>query len=358
MSGSNRLFKFSVVIVAIFTSHYSLFTPLSAQVAGTSIVALLNSPSSARTAALGVSYLSIYSPFDLNVGLDNPSLISSEYNNRLAVNYVSLFARSNNASVAYGRDFHRFGTFLFSLHYNGYGRFESYDEMETSRSNFTASDVALSLAWGLNIDSSFSIGASFKPILSQYESYTAFAFALNVAGSYISSDKRFAATLQARNAGAQIATFDGTNERLPFDLSVSLSYKVKNAPFRFFFMADQLTHWNLSYDDPLNSENEIDPYTGQPVEKAWYEGISNALDLAARHASLGIEIDLRSHLFVRLGYRYRQTAEMAANDRTNINLSGFSYGFGWKAKRFEFSFARRNYHLGQAPNYLSLLLKL
>ena len=48
---------------------------------------------------------------------------------------------------------------------------------------------------------------------------------------------------------------------------------------------------------------------------------------------------------------------MAAEDRTNINISGFSYGFGLKTKKFEFSFARRNYHLGQAPNYLSLAFK-
>jgi RNA polymerase sigma-70 factor (ECF subfamily) len=50
--------------------------------------------------------------------------------------------------------------------------------------------------------------------------------------------------------------------------------------------------------------------------------------------------------------------EMDADDRTNINVSGFSYGFGLRVKRFEFSFARRNYHLGQAPNYISLSLKI
>jgi hypothetical protein len=49
---------------------------------------------------------------------------------------------------------------------------------------------------------------------------------------------------------------------------------------------------------------------------------------------------------------------MDADDRTNINVSGFSYGFGLRVKRFEFSFARRNYHLGQAPNYISLSLKI
>jgi hypothetical protein len=332
--------------------------PANAQVAGLNTLSLLKMPSSARTAALGVNYLSVYSPYDLNVGLDNPSLVYSEYNNRLAFNYTGLFAGSNFGSVAYGRDFKGLGSFLFGFHFNSYGRFDAYDEREVSEGTFYASDVALSVAWGLKVDSNFSIGASFRPVLSQYESYTAFAFALNVAGSYVSDNKRFAATIQARNIGAQIATFDGTAEKLPFDLSASLSYKTTNAPFRLFFAMDQLTQWNLKYVDPLNPETHYDPYTGQELPKPWYDGIAAFMDRFARHCALGIEADIRNAFFVRIGYRFRQTAEMSAEDRTNINLSGFSYGFGLRTKKFEFSFARRNYHLGQAPNYLSLAFKL
>ena len=321
-------------------------------------LSLLKMPSSARTAALGVNYLAVYSPYDLSVGIDNPSLIGTGYDNRLEVNYTGLFAGSNFGSVAYGKDFRRFGVFLFGVNFNSYGRFEAYDEQETSEGSFYASDVALSVGWGLNVDSNFSVGASFKPVLSQYESYTALAFALNVAGSYVSDNKRFAATIQARNIGAQIMTFDGTAESLPFDLAASLSYKTANAPFRLFFAMDQLTKWNLVYEDPLNPSTQIDPYTGEPLATPWYEGISDVLDQVARHVALGVEVDIKSAFFVRVGYRFRQTAEMAAADRTNLNVSGFSYGFGLRTKKFEFSFARRNYHLGQAPNYLSLSFKL
>jgi hypothetical protein len=77
-----------------------------------------------------------------------------------------------------------------------------------------------------------------------------------------------------------------------------------------------------------------------------------------RHAAIGLEAEIKNVFFIRLGYRYRQTVEMSANSRTNINFSGFCYGFGLRTKKFEFSFARRNYHLGQAPNYLSLSFKL
>lgn len=346
--------RLSLVLVLLLSGVFSV----RAQVAGLYTLPVLQMPASARTAALGSDFLSLYDPTDVLIGMDNPSLIASGYHRRMALNYVGLFSESRMASVAYGWDFHRFGTFLFGLQYNGYGNFQAYDEYEVSQGEFTASDIALMVGWGLNIDSNFSVGASFRPIRSQYESYTAWAFALDVAGSFVSDDKRFAATLQARNIGAQIATFDGTTEHLPFDLAFSASFKAANAPFRLFLMLDQLTRWNLGYDDPLTPVEETDPYTGEPITKPWYDGIANFLDQAARHVALGVELDIKKHLFVRLGYRFRQTAEMAADARTQINTSGLSYGFGLRVKRFEFSFARRNYHLGQAPNYLSLSFKL
>lgn len=349
-----RVLLYALFLIVPFAFHNTL----NAQVAGMNTLSLLKMPSSARTAALGVGYLPVYVPCDLNVGIDNPSLINAGYDNRIALNYVGLFSGSNFGSVAYGRKTDRFGTFLFGFHFNSYGRFEGYDEQETEQGTFGASDIALSVSWGLNVDSNFSIGAAFRPVLSQYETYTAFAFALNVAGSYVSDDKRFAATVQARNIGAQLATFVGTVESLPFDLSASMSLKASKAPFRLFFELNNLTRWNLKYNDPLNPENEVDPYTGEPVAKPWYDGVSNVLDLVARHTAIGVEADIRSVFFVRLGYRYRQTVEMGSVQRTNLNVSGFSYGFGLRTKKFEFSFARRNYHLGQAPNYLSLSFKI
>ena len=48
-------------------------------------------------------------------------------------------------------------------------------------------------------------------------------------------------------------------------------------------------------------------------------------------------------------------AEMRAADA--FNMSGFSFGVGIHVKQFEFSYARRNYHLGQAPNYFTLNYK-
>lgn len=347
-----------MICAIIINCQLSIVNSAHAQVAGMNTLSVLKMPSSARTAALGVDYLSVYSPLDINVGLGNPSQIGDGYNHRVAINYVGLFAGSNFGSAAYGFKGKLPGNFLFGVHFNSYGRFDGYDEEEVATGTFYACDVALSAAWALAVDSNFSLGVSLLPIVSQYESYTAFALAANVAGSFVSNDKRFGTTIQARNMGTQIATFDGTRESTPFDLSLSMSYKATRAPFRIFFEMNQLTRWHLHYDDPLKPETTIDPYTGEAVATPWYDGIADMLDEIVRHAALGLEADIKNVFFIRLGYRYRQNAEMGASDRTSINFSGFSYGFGIRTKKFEFGFARRNYHLGQAPNYISLAFKI
>ena len=110
MFGRIMVFALLFAVQPTFSGfQFSLFSSARAQVAGMNTLSLLQMPSSARTAALGVDYLSIFSPQDMQVGIDNPSFINADYNGRLSINYVGLFAGSNFGTVAYGRTFDRFG---------------------------------------------------------------------------------------------------------------------------------------------------------------------------------------------------------------------------------------------------------
>ena len=335
-------------ISLFFILHFSLFTSASAQIAGLNTLSLLDRGSSARTAGLGFDYLSLYGG-DVATALDNPSLITTDLHNQAALSYINMFRGTNMGSLAYARKLGKVGTLVFGFHFNSYGRFEEYDEEDNYLGDFYAADYALSVGWGMWIDSNFSIGANFKPVLSQYESYTALAVAFDLAGSYTSNDRRFASTLMARNIGAQIMTFDETVEHLPFELSASLSYKLKNAPFRIFFAATELQKWNLRYNDKLNPTSQVDAFTGEVTEEKPFVGF---MDKLMRHTVFGVELNIGTALFARVGYSYRQMAEMKGADA--LNMSGFSFGVGLHVKKFEFSYARSNYHYGQAPNYFTL----
>lgn len=331
-----------------FLFPLSLFHSADAQVAGLNDLPMLKRSSVARTSALGMRYLPLYTS-DITVGLDNPSLLTSGMGSSAMLSYYNMFVGGNMGSLAYAHNFNHVGTMLFGFHFNSFGKFEEYDEYENHVGDFYAADYALSVGWGMWLDSNFSIGTSFKPVLSQYAEYRAVALAFDVAGSFVTDNRRFAASVMANNIGAQIVTFDNSVEKVPFELSAAVSYKLRKAPFRFFFAATELQKWNLRYNDKLNPTSQTDPFTGEVTEEKPFVGF---LDNLMRHTVFGVELNLGTTLFARVGYSYRQTAEMRGADV--LNMSGFSFGVGLHVKRFEFSYARSNYHYGQAPNYFTL----
>lgn len=333
-----------VLLAVLFASSQSLL----AQVAGLTSLAVFDLPPTARTAALGMDYLSL-ADSDAAVALANPSLLLPSTSHSATLNFFTLFEGSNAGSLGYVHHFSHVGTFGFGFQFVNYGRFHGYDEEETYIGDFGASDYAITLAYGLPLNDHFSVGIDLKPILSQYEEYKAFALLTDISLSYLNSSRSFAATLMARNAGAQIATFDQTVEQMPFELSAALSYKLRNAPFRLFFAATELQRWNLRYTDPLNPTSTTDPFTGETTEQSAFVGF---IDNLMRHTLFGVELDIRRTFFARLGYNYRQSAEMRGFD--NFNLSGFSFGAGVRTKHFDIAYSRRNYHLSQALNYFTL----
>lgn len=324
------------------------------QVAGLSTLTTLDMATSARAAGLGMDYLSVWDS-DLNVAIDNPSLISKRHGNLISFDYVGLFSGAHMGSLNYGYNKSRVGAFLFGLRFNNFGRFDGYDENENPTGSFSAADYTLNIGWGIAIDSNFSFGAAFKPTFSHYESYSSFALAFDLAGSYVSDSRRFSSTIMARNIGAQVLTFDGTREPLPFELSASLSYKVENAPFRFYLAATELQRWNLIYNDSLYPTTSTDLFTGQVTSRG---PVANFADNLFRHVNVGMELCLSRAFFARVGYRYRQAAETRSTSLTSINSSGFSFGFGFRVKGFELAYARNNYYLSKAPNYISITTSL
>ena len=344
--------------------QFSIFNSLHAQIAGMNTLTLLDLGSSARASGLGFDYL-VLPEGDISVALDNPSMLCLwdesqqrcyQSGRQALLNYTSLFRGSSMGTLAYTTDFGgRISPMLFAFRFNNYGSFDGYDEEEISTGTFHAADYALSAGWSLPVarglldGDQMNFGVMATTILSQYEQYRAFALSFDLMLSYFRPSHGFAATLAARNIGAQLFTFDGTGESLPFELSAEVSYKLTKAPFRFFFAANELQRWNLRYEDPLNPTTETDPFTGEVTKEGWLEGFADNL---LRHAQVGVEINIGKALFARVGYSYRQSAEMRGLE--GLNMSGFSFGIGIHTKRFDFAYARRNYHLSQAPDFFTL----
>lgn len=337
-----------LLCVLALTFHLLPFTSLKAQVAGLNTLTLLDLGSAARTSGIGFDYLSVYDA-DATLALDNPSLLHRDMSRTASLSVVTLFEGGAMGSLSYVHDFGRIGPMQFAFRFYNYGSFRAFDEEETAQGEFNAADYALSIGWAMAIDSHFAIGVNLKPVLSQYEQYKAVALAFDLAVSYFSADRRLAATVMGRNVGAQVSTFDGAVEGIPFELSAQVSYKLERAPFRFFLAATELQRWDLRYNDPRYPTIETDPFTGAVTKES---AVGGFIDNLLRHALVGVELGISKALFARVGYSYRQTMEMRGVDA--FNLSGLSFGIGIRTRKFEFSYAHRNYHLSQAPNFFTL----
>jgi hypothetical protein len=139
-------------------------------------------------------------------------------------------------------------------------------------------------------------------------------------------------------------------EKLPFEVEVGVSQKLKHAPFRFSIVAQNLQKPDLTYrktgDDGYQ---EIDVVTGEPVSN---HKIEEFADKVMRHMIFGVEFSPFKSFSLRGGYNYQRRSEMKIESR--VAMVGFSWGFGIKISKFNLSYGRASYHLAGASNHFSL----
>jgi hypothetical protein len=322
-----------------------------AQIGGNNSFEFLNLTNPARTAALGSSNFLAIKDNDIVLTLANPSLITTEVNNRLAFSFTDSYTDINYGFAMFGKDFRKAGSFVGSMQYANYGKFTYADATGVTSGEFSAGEYALNIGWGRKLDSVFSIGANFKTIYSSLESYTSYGLAVDVAGSYANKNG-FTMSLAARNIGRQLTVYTtGNPEPLPFEMQFGMSKRLKHLPFRYSLVLSHLEKWDLTYTDP--NDNRVDPLTGEPLD-----GSSNGgfLDRAMRHVIIGGEFIPARFLSLRIGYNYQRRQELKLTSRPAT--VGFSWGIGLKISKFNFSYARATYHLAGSPNYITLSANL
>jgi len=326
--------------------------PATGQIGGDHTYTFLLLSNSARIAGVGGNAMVVFDD-DVTLALANPSLISPEMNNNMALSYANYFTGNNVGFLMYSRTFENVGSFVGSFQFIDYGKFTGADAAGNKTGTFSAQEFALSIGWGRLLSDNFSIGANGKLIYSHLESFNSFGVAVDVAGSYFTKNKLFIVSLMARNIGSQIVPYrSGQYESLPFELQLGLSAGLKHLPLRFFLLFTNLQKWDLSYTDPTDPDNQVDPYTGQLNERS---GISKFTDNLMRHIVFGGELTIAKVFYIRLGYNYLRRQELKLHDRTG--LSGFTGGIGFRVKMFNFSYTHATYQAGTfSPNYITIAL--
>ena len=318
-------------------------SPALSQTGGDNIYEFLNLTHSGLVSSLGGTNVSLNGS-NLNLAYHNPSLLNADMNKNLVLNYSNYFAGINYGLAMYSRSYPGTGNFAAGLTYLNYGSFTEADASGTITGSFSAAEYALSLIYSREIDSLFSVGVTFKPVLSQLEKYTSFGFAFDIGASWHNSSKLFSAGMVIKNAGYQVTTYAGEpHQKLPFEIQAGISQRLAHAPFRFSLTLRHLEKFDLTYQ------------YNEPVSTGSSNESSGFMENAMRHAIVGIELIPHKNFYFSAGYNYQRRRELQIESK--VSTVGFSWGFGINTSFLNIEFGRATYHLAGSSTNVSLILK-
>jgi len=321
---------------------------LSAQVNSGNTYKFLNLPTSARSAAMGGSFISSGSS-DLNLVADNPSVLDSTMDRLATITYINYISDINMGYMAYSKHYQGIGTFSAGLQFMGYGEFIRADETGAQYGTFKAGDYAFDVSYGRALDSLFSVGASMKFIYSSYDYLNSFGVAFDLGATYTSKNKRFTAGAVMNNMGFEISPYvKGERQNLPFNMQLAGSIKLDKAPLRFTILANNLQTWNMVGNSAVEGLPTIGP-GGNSI------ATSNSVSFANnffRHFVFGVEVLPSENFYIQLAYNYLRKAEIAAPNKTTFNA--FSLGIGMRIKRFKLGYAVASYTSAGTSHHITM----
>lgn len=319
------------------------------QVGGRASHEFLNLPVSARAAAVGGNLISVRDK-DLNLAIVNPALLNKSMDNTMMFTFLDYFAGVNSGYFGYARDFEEFATFSLGMQHINYGKFTRAEANGDVTGEFTGGEYALNIGAGRGFGEFFSTGANIKFIYAEMERMKAFSIAFDIAGNFFNNETGFGASVLARNGGRQIVSFDrGNPQSLPFEMQLALSKKLEHAPFRFSLAFENAQRMRMIYNDTTNVS--LNPITGEAerVETGFFPNV-------LRHMVVGAEILPDKNVNFRVGYNLQRATELRLDTRPG--MVGFTWGFGFKVKRFNFSYARASYHRAGGSNHITITTNL
>lgn len=335
---------FFLIFCATIVDAYSC----CAQIGGKGVFRFLNLPNSAKVAALG-NTLSMQNNADFDETFGNPSLLSSNHQNSLNLNYSNYVADINFGNIQYGLKIKKNETVSLGLMFINYGNFEEYDETATATGgNFTAGDYLFNIGYSKNWKHKLFYGVNAKLIYGSYDIYNSFAIATDLGVTYKDSVGQLAAGIILKNIGYQLNAFDQKHETLPFQIDVSLSKKLRFAPFRYHITYNNLQQFNLNYYNP-NAIEDTDLITGESKDKN-----SSFVNKLGKHFVFGAEVLLSPSFNLQAGYNLQQSNELSINGLGG--LAGFSFGFSLHLKKLTLGYAHSTLNLAGSNNYFSLTL--
>jgi len=335
-----------VIILSVFSILSK--TPTEAQRGGESIYGILNVVQSARIASLGGNQVGLEGN-DLSMLMHNPAILNPKLSRHVSLSYVPFMAGINYGFGGFANEFKGIGTFALSFHHVGYGSFTAADESGLVSGTFSAGETVIQLTYSRPLHPNWNAGISAKPVFSRIESYHSWGIALDAGLFYRHPGGLLTGGLALRNLGQQVVPYyGGQGEPILPDLQIGLSQRLEHAPFRFSLTVQDLLSGSLEYNLPEQG-NQVQS-TISP------ENESNLAGEIFKHFTLGMEFLPSRNFYVAVGLNPRRRDELNIPNR--MSTVGYTWGFGFKAFGFYFSYGSARYHLGGTSNHFSITTNL
>ncbi|MBI3509636.1 MAG: type IX secretion system protein PorQ [Bacteroidetes bacterium] len=336
-----------------FLFTFFLATNSFAQIGGSYAFASLDLPMSARAAALGGRAVAI-NDNDINLATWNPSLLNSSMSGQMALSFTDYISDIKYGYAAFAYHVDKVGTFGLNATRIDYGNFHETDNTGAQIGEFKAGEYGINAMYSRQIDSIFTIGGNLRFIQSNLYLWKANGLSVDLAAMAKIPHTSFTASVLMRNAGVMMNAYTGWNkEKLPFEMEAGIAFKPKHMPFRFNFSFVNLQKWDLTYIDPNNPPQLVDPLTGDSIKTSKFRSFN---DKVGRHLVVGGELLIGKVVTLRFGYNYNRRKELLVD--TRHGAAGFTFGCGIHVYKFNFSYAHAIYHLAGPTNTFTLTMNL
>jgi hypothetical protein len=316
----------------------------------------LRLPGSARQTYLGTNASAIIDA-DPSMAMDNPSALNPLMHNRITAQQNWLYAGVRNSYLSYARSIKPLGiTAHAGFKYLDYGKFESADELGNRQGQFRASDAAFILGASKNLTEKWILGANIRYLQSRYEVYRSSAVTTDLALTYLDTARRTTISMTLNHFGSPLKSFTpNTSSRLPTNLQIAFSKKLKHLPFRYGVIAHHLQTWNLRYSNPIADAENTFLFSDQ---NSGPSNSSQFIDNVFRHLIFNGEFVFGKKENFRFGFGYNHYLRRDGTIQNLRSLAGLSFGLGLKLNRFRIDYGRQYYHLAGPTHHLGLMFDL
>lgn len=309
--------------------------PLLAQ-SGDEVFSFLRLPSSTRANALGGHTVSLVES-DPALIFHNPALLGPEMDGMVNLNYLNYISDINAGSALFTKARGERAAWGVGATFLAYGTIrETLPDQSVTGATLSAKDISVQGFYARDLNERWRAGLSMKFLYSGLADYSSIGLCVDAGLSYYNSEKGLSFGFALKNIGAQLKPYEDDRQKMPWDIQLGISQKLKNAPLRLSITAWHLNRWKFDYVEEADGE-----YDGDSFMKAF-----------AKHLIFGVDFVPSENFWVGVGFNPKSHMDMKL--RGGNGFAGFSAGAGVRVKMFDIGFSLAKYH----PSALSMMVSV